>query len=243
MRITIAQLCVERDIVQNKEKMLSVLRSAHPGDWITFPEGVLTGYFPEEEGFLRDIDSNEVEKTIQEIGQEAQHSQCHCIFGTATFANGSWHNSVIIQDPLGKSYIYHKIQLSNLDKRHFTPGNNVSIYSISGINIGIQVCRELIFPEPWTRLKKAGAQIVFHINNAIKPHDKIWNHILITRAIENSFFVCSINNAAPPQQLTSYLIDPSGKVLLEADRQVEQILTHEINLSEVIANLEERRDF
>lgn len=107
------------------------------------------------------------------------------------------------------------------------------MYHIGGVNIGIQICREVVFPEPWLHLKRQGAQIIFHINNAIKPYDQTWEHILITRAIENRVFVCSVNNAAVPQKLTSYLIAPSGHVLLRADEQVEQTLVRTIDLSEV----------
>ena len=45
MKITLAQLCVERNMSQNKEKIFSVIDSAGSGDWIVFPECALTGYF------------------------------------------------------------------------------------------------------------------------------------------------------------------------------------------------------
>src|SRR5689334_1247027 len=92
LRITIAQLSVERTMPQNKEKLLSVLNSAQPGDWVIFPEGILTGYFPEEETFLSTIRPETVNQTIQELGQAVQRLQCYCLFGSATFSNGSWHN-------------------------------------------------------------------------------------------------------------------------------------------------------
>ncbi len=232
LRVTLAQLRVERTMAQNREKLLSVLQSAHPGDWVAFPEGLLTGYFPEEDDYLRSMQPEMVDRTIREIGQQVQRLQCYCLFGSATFTNGAWHNSVILQGPVGETYIYHKIELSNLDKRHFTPGDTLSVQSLNGITVGIQACRELLFPESWALLRKRGAQLIFHINNAVKPHDKVWEHVLISRAVENVCFVCSVNNAASPQELTSYLIDPSGKVLLEAGKQVEQILTCEIDLEE-----------
>jgi len=64
MRLTIAQLCIERDMERNKEKMLSILRAACSDDWIVFPEGVLSGYFPEEDGYLRDTNPSDVQHTV-----------------------------------------------------------------------------------------------------------------------------------------------------------------------------------
>ncbi|HQR36076.1 MAG TPA: nitrilase-related carbon-nitrogen hydrolase, partial [Blastocatellia bacterium] len=80
-------------------------------------------------------------------------------------------------------------------------------------------------------------------NNAIQPHDALWEHILITRAVEQSIFVCSVNNAAEPQALASYLIAPSGKVLLKTNAQQDQMLATEIDLDEVIADLTQRTDY
>ena len=243
MRVTIAQLCVERAVARNKEKILAVARAAQPDDWVVFPEGALSGYFPEEDGFLRDLDPEELDEAIREVGRQAAHSRCYCVLGAAIRTNGVWHNAVVIQSPLDSPFTYRKIELSRLDKRHFTPGVDLPVHSTSGVTVGVQMCRELIFPEPWTTLRRKGAQVILHINNAIKPHDQVWKHILISRAIENALFVCSVNNAAAPQELTSYLIAPSGQILLEAGRQVEQTLSQEIDLGAVTSSLAGRTDF
>lgn len=232
MKITIAQLCVERDLVHNTNKMLSVLRSAQRDEWIAFPEGVLTGYFPEETDFLRHVQPEAIEKAVQEIAHAVKQARCHCLFGTALFANHVWYNAVVLQSYGAEPQIYQKIKLSALDQRHFTAGKQAPVYVVDGVTIGIQVCREVLFPEAWAALKKQGAQIIFHLTNAIKPHDQVWKHLLIARAVENQLFVCSVNNAAPPQKLTSYLVTPSGSIVLQAKEQAEHILSYEVDLSE-----------
>jgi predicted amidohydrolase len=68
---------------------------------------------------------------------------------------------------------------------------------------------------------------------SIKPHDQVWEHLFVARAVENQVFVCSVNNAAPPQKLTSYLVAPSGDILLRAKEQTEQLLSYEMDLREV----------
>ncbi len=240
MRVNIVQFCVGQDIASNQQKILSALRLVQPNDWIVFPECALTGYFPEEDTFLEKINPTDVDQAVQEIEREVYLRQCHCLFGAATFSSGAWYNSVLVQSYTSTPEMYHKMRLSRLDKQHFTPGRNVPVYQIGGVHIGIQVCREVVFPEPWLNLKRNGAQIIFHINNAIKPYDAKWEHILITRAIENRLFVCSVNNAASPQKLTSYLIAPSGKMVLKADEQAEQTLVQTIDLGEV-QDLEDER--
>ena len=44
------------------------------------------------------------------------------------------------------------------------------------IKYGLLACIELLFPAQWSELKNQGAQIIFHLNNAIQRHDA-WNRI------------------------------------------------------------------
>jgi omega-amidase len=243
MKITLAQLCVERNISQNKKKILSAIDSIGPGDWIMFPECALTGYFPGDKRYLQDTDPEAVNVAIKEIHQAIRHVQCTCIYGSATCENGAWYNTAIVEGASGESYHYHKIKLHPLERKHFDAGDVLAPYLVAGVPVGVQICREIMYSEPWARLKGAGARLLVHVNNAIQPHDQIWKHLYITRALENSVFVCSVNNAASPQQLASYLVSPLGAVLVESELQKEQVLSCEIDLGEVILDLDKRTDY
>ena len=243
MKINIVQLIVGRDIAANQARMREALESARPGDWVVFPEGVLSGYFPDDDPFMRGLDAERIEIAIRDIEGVVQARGCNCIFGSATFADGAWRNSVIIISAGGERHTYHKIELSGLDRRHFTPGTASEVIRAGDLAFGVLACRELLFPAMWSRLKQAGARIVFHINNAIQPHDRIWNHILIARAIEQGLFVCSVNNGAPPQELASYLIAPSGQVLLKTQTGRDDFVSAEINPGDAIPDLASRMDF
>lgn len=233
MDIRIAQFRVQRGVADNKTAIFEALESGRPGEWIVFPEGAVTGYFPEADDYLEGIESAEVDAAIAEICDTAIEQDCNCLFGSATYWDGDWYNSVVVQSRHGPRHFYHKTNLYAPGLRYFRPGDELPVFTIDGVTFGIQTCREIFFPEQWKVLKKKGAQIVFHINNAIKPIDRPWNHLLITRAIENQMFVCSVNNGSPPQALASYLISPSGEVLLETDLQVDQVLSGSIDLNEV----------
>jgi predicted amidohydrolase len=233
MDIRIAQFRVGRDIRQNKQAILEALETVESGEWIVFPEGAVTGYFPEADDYLEGIASDDVDAAIEEICDAAVRNECNCLFGSATYWDGDWYNSVVVQSRLGPRHFYHKTNLYAPGLRYFRPGNELPVFTIDGVTFGIQTCREIFFPEQWKVLKKKGAEIIFHINNAIKRIDSPWNHLLISRAIENQSFVCSVNNAAEPQALASYLISPSGEVLLQTDLQTDHIVSGSIDLSEV----------
>jgi predicted amidohydrolase len=230
MRITVAQLLVTPDIAKNKEKVLSVLRAAQPNDWVVFPECMLTGYFPEEEWFMKGISFEAVNAALSEIEEVIKDRQCYCLLGAATLSDGKWHNSTVMYDPTGSMLAYSKVEVSDLDKKYFEAGTLNPVYTMGNVTFGVQICREVLFPAAWAQLKKQGAQVVFHINNAIKPYDDVWEHVIIARAVENSYVVCSVNNAAEPQKLSSYLVDSTGRTLVHAERQREQVVTYEIEL-------------
>jgi predicted amidohydrolase len=243
MRLTIAQLIVGHDIASNLDRMRTACEASHPGDWVVFPEGVLSGYFPDDDTFMRRLDAERIEAGICEIERIARSRRCHCIFGTATSMDGVLRNSVVTVSGDGQRHMYHKMELSGLDRRHFKPGTASEVIRAGDLTFGVLACRELLFPALWSRLKHGGAQIVFHINNAIQPQDRIWNHVLVARAIEQGFFVCSVNNGAPPQQLASYLVAPSGETLLKTETGRDHIISTEINLDDAIPDLASRTDF
>ena len=243
MKITIAQLIVGRDMATNQKRMEAVLESAGPDEWVVFPEGVLSGYFPDDDTFLQGLDPVRIASGMSAIERVVRSRKCNCIFGTATYADNAWRNSVVAMTVDGQRHIYHKIELSRLDRLRFSPGTHSEVIRNGEVTYGILACRELLFPGMWSTLKNAGAQIVFHINNAIQPHDRIWDHIFITRAIEQGIFVCSVNNGSPPQELASCLVAPTGKVLLKTVPGGDDIVSAEIDPAEAIADLDTRTDF
>jgi len=233
MKIRMAQLVVTKHIKKNKTKIVSVLDQAGQDEWVVFPEGILSGYYPEDKDFVKELNSDLIKGYIQEIKQKVNEKKCHTIFGSAIYENGGWYNSSIYLDYKSEEAVYHKNNLATLDRNHFLQGKEIPIYQAGGIKFGIQMCREVVFPEQWKLLKRKGAQIVFHINNSIKISDKVRSNLLVARAFENQYFVCSVNNAAKPQALPSYLISPFGEILFESTVREEQVVIKKIDLKQV----------
>lgn len=231
MKVTLAQLQLSDNLTSNKNKVLNVLSRAEVNEWIVFPECTLTGYFPKEDSFLKDTSPEAVDQAIAAIAEVVKEKGCYCILGTAKYEDGAWYNAAVLISPEGVADTYKKFAVSELDKRHFRAGSEPKVYTMGGVTFGVQICRDLVFPEQWQSLKKQGAQIIFHSNNAINPYDDVWEHIILARAIENQLFVASSNNCAEPGELTSYLASPAGKALLKAEKQTEQVLSADINLT------------
>lgn len=244
MHIRLAQFAIGRDLRSNLAHILTVLDEATPGEMVVFPEGALSGYAPKDPAYLDGLDAAAIENALATIGDRAGARGCRCLVGSATMEGGHWRNAVILIEGPDASNRYCKAELSSLDRRHFEPGPTAGeVFVVGGIPVGVVACREVLFPDVWARLKRRGAQVVFHLNNAVEPHDALWIHLLIARAIEQGIFVCSVNNGASPQQLPSVLIAPSGRVQLQTTAQTDQVLADRIDLSQVVADLATRTDY
>ena len=244
MRIRIAQFAIQRDLASNLKYVLGVLDEATGGEMVVFAEGALSGYAPKDPAYTDQLDAAAIEDAIATIKARVQAAGCRCLLGSATRDGHRWRNAVLMFDGDADPARYFKAELSGLDRRHFESGSNAgSVLPAGEATIGIVACRELLFPAVWTQMKNRGAQVVFHLNNAIEPHDALWTHLLIARAIEQSVFVCSVNNAATPQALPSMLIAPSGRVILQTEVRTNQTLTAEIDPADAIADLATRTDY
>jgi predicted amidohydrolase len=232
MIVTLAQLKVSKDINKNKEKIVDLIKASKENTWLVFPEGLLSGYYPENQNFIAKISKDKLHAAIEEISLLVKQKNIVCLLGTVTFDKDTPLNSTIIFKQ-HQMDTYNKCNLATLDRKHFKQGNILKTYKVNEITFGIQMCRENAFPEQWAYLKKEGAQIIFHTNNAVSSFDGKKIYLLNARAQENQFFVVSVNAVTDSSPLASYVIDPLGQILYEAPLHKEAIHTIEIDLNEI----------
>ena len=230
MKIRIAQLTVSNDIQKNVTRIENTLKNSNSDEWVLFPEGIISGYYPEKETYISQLNQNQIEEGVNKLEQVVKEKKITCLIGSALKIENEWYNCTIYISPEQK-IIYKKNNLSNLDRSHFFSGNSIRVYRSENIIFGIQMCRELVFPEQWKLLKQEGAQVILHINNSIKVNDKVREHMLIARAFENQLWVCSVNNATAPQTMSSMIIDPIGNIVWQSTPQKEEIYTTDIDLT------------
>jgi predicted amidohydrolase len=103
------------------------------------------------------------------------------------------------------------------------------------VKLGVQICRELRFPEQWRWLAQRGAQVFLHLNNAIGVTfpQPVWKSHLVSRAAENQRFVLSANNAASKQISPTIAVAPDGQVMDEIVSAEPGILRIELDLSKI----------
>jgi len=158
--------------------------------------------------------------------------------GACMNVDGKWFNTVHGFAADGTSHVYHKINLANQERGAFSVGDHLPTFDVNTpdgtVKIGIQICRELRFPEQWGWLARCGAQVILHLNNAVvgDKFQSVWKSHLISRAAETQCFVLSANNAAPKQGSPTIAIAPDGLVMGEIVSAGLDMLRVELDLSE-----------
>ena len=101
--------------------------------------------------------------------------------------------------------------------------------------MGVQLCRELKYPEQWHVLARGGAQVLAYLTYAANPRipSGVWRSHLISRAAETQRFVLAANVAHEDQHCPSLVVSPRGEVIAEATSTTPQALHAELDLAEV----------
>ncbi|MDC7223124.1 MAG: carbon-nitrogen hydrolase family protein, partial [Spirochaetales bacterium] len=119
-----------------------------------------------------------------------------------------------------------------------SPGDTLPIFKINIKNIeysiGMQLCREIRFPEQWKFLASQGADFFLYLTNAVNSEShNLWRSMLISRAAENQRYIVGCNIAHKKQLCPSMIIDPNGDVLKEVVSEKKIVITEELDLNEM----------
>ena len=234
----IAQFPISLSIQTNLEAIYTVLDQAKSGDLVLFPEGCVSGYSTDS-SFLEKIQSHELEIALGHIQNMAEKRNLHVWVGACINENGKWFNVAYGFTPDGKTHLYHKINLANHERGYFSAGAGLPVFNLQILDgvvpVGIQICREVRFPEQWGWLARHGAQIILHLNNATgdNHYQSVWKSHLISRAAETQRFVLSANNAASKQICPTLAVAPDGQVLGEIVSARLETMRVSLDLSQV----------
>ncbi len=236
LKILAAQFPVSLSIQKNIEVISEILEQSQSGELVVFPEGSVSGYSTDI-SFLDKIDLNELEAGLKFLQKEAQRRDIYLWVGACIKENGNWINAAFGFMPNGDSYIYKKINLAHHERNIIVAGKELPVFQIETkegtVSIGIQLCRELRYPEQWGWLSRSGSQIILHLNNAVgnDKYQSVWKSHLVSRAAETQRFVISANNAGSQQLCPTMIIAPDGKVVGEIVSDKKAMLRATLDLS------------
>lgn len=154
--------------------------------------------------------------------------------GVVSRSDGRWVNEGIELSPIARR-CYRKRNLAHHERPLFQPGVELPVFERAGAHIGVQLCRELRFPEQWSALGLGGADVFLHLNNgsAHRATFGIWRSMLVARAHETQRWLVSANIADPHQHAPTVVVAPTGVIEVELPPGEEEAIRIELDLSRV----------
>jgi predicted amidohydrolase len=94
-------------------------------------------------------------------------------------------------------------------KVHVAPGNDLGMFDLDGVAMGIVVCSELWIPEPTRVLAIRGAEVILSpAGGGFTSLTENWKTIVRARAIENSAYVALTNNIWAQEEGAAMIAGP-----------------------------------
>lgn len=237
MPILIAQVPVVWDVATNLATVRDVLTEARPEDVVVLPEGMLSGY-GDDLSPLAAVDPAEVADAVGYVARSAEQKRVHVFCGSLLPTDDGWYNAGLFFPAQGGHRVYRKINLATNERGRLRPGDHLPTIDIphadGNVTAGVQICREIRFPEQWQYLAESGARLFVYLTNATNTRETpgVWRSHLISRAAENQRFLASANVAHPDQHCPSMLVSPRGEVLGELPAGRTRLLRHTLDLAE-----------
>ncbi|MFF5077259.1 carbon-nitrogen hydrolase family protein [Actinoplanes sp. NPDC000266] len=237
MPIVVAQVPAVWDVEANLTTVRDVLGETRPGDVVVLPEGMLSGY-GEDLTPLAALDPAVVTGAVAQVARLVTRKRVYVFCGSLLPSGGGWCNAGLFFSPDGGGpATYRKINLAMNERGPLTPGDSLPTIEVphpdGAVTAGVQLCREIRFPEQWQHLAAAGAQLFVYLTNAANPREPegVWRSHLVSRAAENQRHLVSANIPDPAQHCPSMVVSPRGEVLAELPAGRPGLLRQTIDLA------------
>ena len=228
-------------IAGNLSRIGAALRVAarRGADAVLFPECATTGYACD----FGKLDRGELRAALAQVGVWATQHRVNVLIGSPVFAGRSLRNCLVVFDRSGReTYRYAKCQLTESDRRWFTPGNALALFEVEGIPATAIICHERRYPELVRLPVMAGARIIFHPNAgmdtlAVSRRKRGGRDGIAVRAFENAVPYVFANSVGPQghgrwSAGDSKIVGADGRVLRLADNASEAVLVADLDMEQ-----------
>jgi len=226
---------VEKNLARIQSVVLEASREG--ANIVCFPELSVTGYTLKNPlDIYNQLDSN---KAIDQLVRMAQDARLVLIAGLIENASekGPFITQVVA-GPKGLIGLYRKTHLSPHEKKIYTAGDRITVYSSENTSFGVQLCYEAHFPEISTIMALKNADILFmpHASPRGDAKGKLgsWLRHLKARAFDNGVYVVACNQVGNTDEGFSFpgvavVLGPDGQVLAKHAGETETILYSVLN--------------
>jgi predicted amidohydrolase len=239
MRIALAQIELTPSLELNTAAVLDTLERAQQGgaDIVLFPECVLTGYLGFERLVLDSLDPAAVHDAVIGVQQQCARRSIGAVIGQYFKRCGRWYNNAVAIGRRGELLAsYDKLQLVDRDCYEVAPGEHCAVFEFDGARCSMAICHDIRYPEVLRQYGNAGVQVHFHLfyggrspGAQAQRYQAQYDAHLVTRAVENGFFLAAANAAMNEQMVRSQARDCEGRSLQIAQGPGAELLFVEVD--------------
>lgn len=239
--------CIIKDKEWNLNKAITFLEELKGEvDIACFPELFTTGYNLE-------ILKNDFQRLAEPIPGQTTELMARkakglrlAILGTIVEREGeALYDTTFIINKYGELVgRYRKSHLYPKEHQYFKAGEELPVFELDGIKVGVAICFEHAFPQIFTTLALKGAQVIFIPSAVPVGYEYLLNLRTRARAQDNQLFVVAVNRLGCEGDVSCYcggslIVNPRGEVIAAASAKREEILTAEIDLDLILKEREQ----
>ncbi|MER5326865.1 carbon-nitrogen hydrolase family protein [Streptosporangium roseum] len=147
--------------------------------------------------------------------------------------DGALHNTALAFSPEGRLAAWYRKVFPWRPYEPYRPGDRFVVFDVPGAGrVGFAICYDVWFPEVARQLAWMGAEVI--VNPVMTTTADRAQELVLARAnaIVNQVYVISVNTAAPTGTGRSLVVDPEGRVRVEAG-EAATVLTDVVDLDDV----------
>ena len=241
LRVAAVQMKFELTIPGNLAKIEAALRAAvlRRADAVLFPECATTGYTYD----FTTLKPAEIREALARVSALAARLHVNVLLGSPVVRGRALQNCLVVFDRRGRMvHRYAKCQLTESDRRVFTPGNALALFKVDHVTATAIICHERRYPELVRLAVMAGARILFHLNAGLDPlpvsrRKRGGRDGIAVRAFENAIYYVFANSVGPQgggkwAAGDSKIVAPDGCCLRLADNQNETMIVADLDLEQ-----------
>jgi len=240
LRVAVGQMRSTDDLRANLQIIQDLLAISQQrrAKLLVLPECAVTGYGPAVHDGPHRFDERGFKQALDDVREAAARARIAVVAGSAVRQTKGWVNAAVLIGTNGKICgRYDKAHLHGEDSRYYLPGGRAKVHRILDTRLGMQICFDLRFPEPFRDLALRCAQVVA-VPSYICGADGMWKAPVIEahvrcRAAENGRYVVFANAAGPDQNVPSMVADPRGDILVKTSLDRAELITVDLDLAQV----------
>ncbi|HEX2142829.1 MAG TPA: carbon-nitrogen hydrolase family protein [Candidatus Limnocylindria bacterium] len=213
-------------------------------DLLVLPELFTTGYRRDGLDHAALAEPIPQGSSLQRLSRAVEAANLSLVGTVLEAADGQVYDTAVVIDPQGEvAATYRKTHLYPAERAHFGAGDRLVTTHVAGLHVGLAICFEHAFPEIFTELALAGAELIAIPSAVPVGFEHLLDLRTRARGQDNQVFVAAANLVGFDGQTqwcgSSMIVGPRGEVLARAGANSAEVIVAEI---ETAAISDERRE-